>query len=367
MTLTVEYLIIIKQADDFCKNEDSFINFIAVDTTLKPAKKMNIKTITDLSSQLEVQYEIVCEEILSKGERIFNLKMLSREENKISEFNTLTRKIKKIALKINPEKTQIHTIQDDIGSHYAIKAYPIIHDIENTLRKLISKFMIINVGMDWFKEAVHDDISKDLEKKKKTEIFNDYLQNLDFIDLSNVLFKPFRSITTNDFDKIISAASKIEDIDFLTLKKYVPKSNWERYFSQIVQIEGNVLQEKWTKLYDIRNDVAHNRYLTIGRFEELNNIIASIKPNLDKALENLDKVKLSPLDINLIAQLLNKNSYSNMPRLMAAAKEFNIGVNSLIDFLISKEIDESENLKPTSKITELMYQELHKEFGKKHK
>jgi hypothetical protein len=366
MTLIVEYLIIIKQADDFCKNEDSFINFLSVDTTLKPGKKLSIKTIIDLSSNLEVQYDIVCEEIHSKGERIFNLKMLCREVEKIKDFTALTRKIKKIALKINPDKTQIHTIQDDIGSHYSIKAYPIIHNIENTLRKLISKFMIINVGMDWFKEALHDDISKDLEKKKKTEIFNDYLQNLDFIDLSNVLFKPFRSLSSYDFDKILKEARTKEEIEFDTLKKFVPKSNWERYFSQIVQIDGLVLQEKWTKLYDIRNDVAHNRYLTKARYDELNIIIDSIKPIFDKALENLDKIKLSLIDIDLIAELLNKNTYIHTPRVMAAAKEFNIGSNTLIDFLVSKGF-KSEVLKPTSKLTELMYTTLQQEFYNRNK
>ncbi|MBK9486749.1 MAG: translation initiation factor IF-2 [Chitinophagaceae bacterium] len=48
------------------------------------------------------------------------------------------------------------------------------------------------------------------------------------------------------------------------------------------------------------------------------------------------------------------------PRLMAAAKEFNIGTNTLIDFLVSKGI--SEELKPTTKLTETMYRILQSEF-----
>ena len=72
MTMTIEYLITIKQEDDFCKDEVSFLNFISVDTTLKPGKKLNIKTITDTSNDLEIQYDIVCEEIPEKKERVFN-------------------------------------------------------------------------------------------------------------------------------------------------------------------------------------------------------------------------------------------------------------------------------------------------------
>jgi len=51
----------------------------------------------------------------------------------------------------------------------------------------------------------------------------------------------------------------------------------------------------------------------------------------------------------------------NTPRLMAAAKEFNIGANTLIDFLKSKSFNGDE-LKPTSKLTEDMYRVLQSEF-----
>ena len=51
----------------------------------------------------------------------------------------------------------------------------------------------------------------------------------------------------------------------------------------------------------------------------------------------------------------------NTPRLMAAAKEFNIGTSTLTDFLVSKGF-ETNDLKPTSKISEDMYRVLQVEF-----
>src|SRR4051812_45694245 len=51
----------------------------------------------------------------------------------------------------------------------------------------------------------------------------------------------------------------------------------------------------------------------------------------------------------------------NTPRLMAAAKEFNIGTSTLVDFLISKGFG-SDELKPTSKLSEPMYRVLQSEF-----
>lgn len=52
----------------------------------------------------------------------------------------------------------------------------------------------------------------------------------------------------------------------------------------------------------------------------------------------------------------------NTPRLMAAAKEFNIGKDTLVDFLISKGFSK-DDLKPTSKLTEEMYHSLQQEFS----
>src|SRR3982750_2815823 len=48
-------------------------------------------------------------------------------------------------------------------------------------------------------------------------------------------------------------------------------------------------------------------------------------------------------------------------RLMAAAKEFNIGKDTLVDFLVAKGFDKDE-LKPTAKLTEEMYRALQNEF-----
>ena len=52
---------------------------------------------------------------------------------------------------------------------------------------------------------------------------------------------------------------------------------------------------------------------------------------------------------------------SNTPRLLSAAKEFNIGKDTLIEFLESKGFS-SDDLKPTAKLTEQMYRVLQSEF-----
>ena len=50
-----------------------------------------------------------------------------------------------------------------------------------------------------------------------------------------------------------------------------------------------------------------------------------------------------------------------LPRLLGAAKEFNVGQDTIIEFLAGKGFDKEE-LKPTSKLTEDMYRSLQQEF-----
>src|SRR5688572_672680 len=52
---------------------------------------------------------------------------------------------------------------------------------------------------------------------------------------------------------------------------------------------------------------------------------------------------------------------TKLPRLLGAAKEFNIGQDTLIDFLIGKGFPK-DDLKPTSKLSEEMYRSLQLEF-----
>ena len=52
---------------------------------------------------------------------------------------------------------------------------------------------------------------------------------------------------------------------------------------------------------------------------------------------------------------------TKLPRLLAAAKEFNVGQDTLVDFLIGKGFSK-DDLKPTSKLSEDMYRSLQQEF-----
>lgn len=359
MALVIEYLIVVQKEEDFCKNEAAFINFLAVDTTIKPGKSQAEDIIVDLATNLTVKYSISSGEISDKKERFFNLKMTCDDDTRGQEFNKLTRKIKKIALKINPGNTEINTLQDDVGSMYAIQAYPLIHYLENQMRKLISKFMIINVGMEWFENMIHTDIKKPSEDTKQG-LFTDFLQTVDFIELADVLFKAYRSTTVTEIDNYILKLKHGELADVDLLKDAMPKSNWERYFSDILKIDGEVLKDKWKKLYSLRNEVAHNRYFSKAKYDQLLSLKNSIQEPIEKALENLDRIKLTQQDVELITNSVTTGTDGGVI-LFKVIRELNIGAAAALAFLKGSGYVIENKL--TAKITPEMYSALKKFFN----
>src|SRR3954463_12835729 len=52
---------------------------------------------------------------------------------------------------------------------------------------------------------------------------------------------------------------------------------------------------------------------------------------------------------------------TKLPRLLAAAKEFNVGQDTIVDFLVAKGFNR-DDLKPTAKLSEDMYRSLQHQF-----
>ena len=294
--MKIEYLITVKQNDTFCTTKEAFLNFLQVDSSIEVTEDTIKFSHINNSHIFETKFSIQTEEIPSKKERYYHLILQSDKENCEQEFTKLADKIREITLRINPASTHIHTLWNDIGRQYVIRAYPLINEVENLMRKLISKFMLVNVGMDWSKEAIHSDILKKVEDRHDNEdSYLNILHKTDFIHLSDVLFRKYRALDLNKLDRILLNESFSEEI-FENIKKILPKSNWERHFSDIIQYDENNLKDKWKLLYELRNDVAHNRYISQSDFFKIKGITEEIKQILNEAINKLDKIDLTEED-----------------------------------------------------------------------
>ena len=191
--MRTEYLIIVKQENTFCNSKEAFLSFLKVDSSIQISRNIIQYSEAKSSHTIKAKFLVETGLIPSQLERYFHLILESTQNENEQAFVNLCATVKEIALRINPKATRVNTLWDEIGQNYAIKAYPLINEIENLMRKLISKFMLINVGMSWSQESIDHEILEKIENRHgEQDSYLDILQKTDFIHLSEVLFKKYR-------------------------------------------------------------------------------------------------------------------------------------------------------------------------------
>ena len=141
-------------------------------------------------------------------------------------------------------------------SPFAKRAYPLIYDIENVMRRLIATFMLTTVGREWVAETLPQAVEVAVKKSKRQgDDYINVLHRMDFSHLIEILVTPYSKRSSSElYGKLLSATSTD---DLAQLREFVPQSNWKRYFSTIVSCEDSFLKKRWDALYELRCKVAH--------------------------------------------------------------------------------------------------------------
>ena len=223
-----------------------------------------------------------------------------KESNDI--FSKLLREIRIICQNISGRNIII--LHDGVGEEYCHQGYPIIFRTETLMRKLISKFMAISVGYDWKKSTTPEEVLKSMRIESKDNNV-DYLQEVDFIQLSNFLFKKYNKNNINDFINSLKEISDDKTITIEDIKKYSPYTNWERYFAHIVNCESDFLTTRWKKLYDYRNKVAHCKGMTQDDFLDLKKISNEVIEKIESALNSINDIYIDEQDKEELAENLS--------------------------------------------------------------
>lgn len=227
----------------------------------------------------------------------FNTSTTNLEEPSIQTYRELLRNIRAI---LSKHTNNLEILWDDISYLCSQKAYPQIYEIENLMRKLLTKFMLINVGAKWEHENIPSKINKSKNKDKNINVGNSLLYQLDFIELSNFLFEPYP--LKNDLHELKKLIDSNSTISNDLLEQYIPKSNWERYFSDIVVVENNHFMKQWEALYSLRCKIAHNNQFTVTNLNKVTAIVNDLKPSIEKAIHQLDKIKIENTSKEIISE-----------------------------------------------------------------
>lgn len=288
--LKVEYLVLIDTANGFCSNLNAF------NSLLQSNSELRIEDESILFKGLTVGYNVQILDSKHKDKKFFHITFECNETQEIVIFEDFLRKVRVILHKVGGN--QVQKLWDDVSFYYSCKAYPLINELENLMRKLITKFMVTKVGLSWVKHNIPKEV-KDSVKNSVSDNSLDFLYNIDFIKLSDFLFKKYSPYSQDELFEKLKKAKEISDID--DLKTYIPKSNWDRYFSELVNFEEPQLNKKWKKLYDFRNKVAHNNFVEKNDFEQISCESKEVKKILQEAIQKLDNVEIPATEKDLVA------------------------------------------------------------------
>lgn len=320
--IKIEYLLPFNTENGICKDINSFNSLLASHSDISIVKNKIRYKNTDFT------YKVNVNEVPNQECTVYHI--VFENSSDTDDFREMLKSFKKtVGVYL---KDEIQIIWNGLGFNRSKELYPHIFQVENTMRKLICKFMLINLGLGWYKSVVPVEV-KDSIKSSKAKLGNGILYEVDFIQLSDFLFKPY---SIKDISKLPDILEKALSVDLTKEKReeileYIPKNNWDRYISKIVNCESDQLKKKWTKLYEIRCIVAHNNSLTIDEYNEglelCNHLMLILKSAFDK-LNNIviPKEEIEDISLNTIATVHEPtkafiNDYNN----------FKIGFTSIIN------------------------------------
>ena len=304
MELTTEYLVIIeKKASEaffhLCDDVKDFNKLLQTD----PDIVIENSQLT-YRQKLDFAYQIITGEVEGKEQRFFHVRLVfDGEEEEIEQYTRLLKSIRGI---VHGAGGQPETLWDDVSLCYSEKAYPLIHRIENLMRKLIAYFMLTNVGKEWVAEASPSAVKEAIDKSKRKQ-YLDVLYQIDFEHLGDFLFKPYRTRSESELYEMIGGAQELDDLDLDELKSFASKSNWDRYFSSIVDCEGEYLRKRWEQLYELRCMVAHNALVVRNDYDGILRLFGEVAKYLQKAIDSLDQVHVPEEDREQVAESVASN------------------------------------------------------------
>lgn len=320
--MRIEYIATQDNNDSFCNDEKSIIKLFDIDSDLTATEK----NITYGKHSFSINVLKIKTD--NRKHNYFNI--IIETEGKINEsiidaFTIINRKI--VIMLESALKSPPKVLWDDLSSYYSSKAYPLLNEIENLMRKLLTKLLIVKVGINWESDNVPQNIKQSVSQKNSRSTVTNYLSGTDFIDLTTFIFKKYSNLSDEVIFEKISNCKDYED--FEKVKQSIPKSNWERFLSPHIDINEKALSERWHKLYILRCAVAHNADFRKKDYVDTKKLINEIKPILLRSIASLEVDINKPIqhephtpsdiDISEVNEVLNDNNNSKSSFLTSEA------------------------------------------------
>lgn len=288
-----EYLITFDSKDGICTSVEKFRSLLAAHASISFGKKEKVSFKGN-----DFPYQLA-QGKLTDGSPYYDLTLETTDPDSLEVYKELLKEVRRICTKTSGRN--IIVLHDGVGEAYCEKAYPTIYKTENLMRKLIAKFMAISIGYDWSDASVPKEVQDSVRSEGKKEKTN-FLHEVDFIQLSNFLFKKYTKADSGNFIDSLKEMKDDEVIKVGDLRQYSPFTNWEKYFAKKVNCDSAYLESKWGRLYDYRCKIAHCKGLTKIEFEDLLAISEDICEKIQAALDSIGDVHIEEAEREELAE-----------------------------------------------------------------
>lgn len=199
---------------------------------------------------------------------------------------------------LSPFCLTMYCIEDEISNAISIAAYPIVREMENSLREYLVRFFSKRFGSKWWENNTTQGLKAKVAERKKSggswHKLNMELYNIDFDELTILLEGRFGKTdgkaVLDALDIIVSHRENEDEFNEQVSKlrnKFL--DNWEKFFGQEIKIK-NFLAD-WKEMYEVRCEVAHNSLLSLNRFIKLTELHRKLKENLVKLIDEQRIIK----------------------------------------------------------------------------
>lgn len=257
----------------------------------------------------------------------FLIKVTSTKFEKIERFRYLLL----VHLRNRLAFAHIRVLTDDISTEISNKTYPLINELENLLRRYVSKFFTQKIGLDWWTKAVPDRVIDKTKMRSDNEnVFSPLIQTdltlIDFDDLGEIIYK--HKLGFNRPENLLENLLRIQTIEELDKLKSDLDSNYNRFFKQ--HFKDLDFDKKWKQLFKIRNKVAHNNLFVIDDLNTTVKLHKDLKNIILNAEEKIDDFKFSIEEQVAIREIISetKKEYSEKLQGPKIVGKVEIGLSS---------------------------------------
>ncbi|UOG91905.1 MAG: hypothetical protein L3K52_17220 [Candidatus Thiothrix sulfatifontis] len=304
-SISNKYLIAIKEKTD-CYHHIEFKDEQSIKEKIKDIyPKIQINKLEEnaekeifftLEISCQLQNNLIPDSFLSACKKIENI--FDIDKNKLT--------IKKASEKqeVICDGVKIETLWNGISFFYSTESYKLIHQVENLTRAIVNYFMHTKAGRDWL--IGFNEKSTDIRKLKERKSQN-HLYELEFSDLGKILYEVYgyeQSINNikHEFNK--SNQHKEDSISIKLLEKILPKSYLETFFPEFEKINGKDFKGIWKRLTELRNIVAHNKFINHDTFDEIKKYANPIISYTKRSMIEIPKMSPDEHDLsNMVAHI----------------------------------------------------------------